>query len=822
MNYQNFDDYIDSLKVYDERLALTIRPFLKIERLSYKQLRQQIYQTAHFLSARGIGSGDRILIVANNSPEWVKLFLGSQLIGAVVITVDARNSLATTRQFIKQTTPKLIFRSNLLHPELNKDYSTFLINELDQAINDFPITKPDSKLKKENTSLIVFTSGTTADPKGVVLSQKNVLANVYGIQQAIDINPDWRFLSVLPLSHMYELGASLAILSRGASIFYMPSVTPKFIAQSLQEYHITSILAIPQLLIILMERIKQTAKTEGKAQFLTIALTLVVILPMKMRRLLFHSIHSRLGGKLDLLVTGGAPIPIEVASFWERLGVRALQGYGLTETSPILTVNRLNERRFDSAGQVLSNVQLRIANNNEIQAKGPSVFKEYWQNPAASVAAFTEDGWFKTGDVGHIQNGWLQIQGRLKFAIVLSNGLKVFPEDIELVADKYPVFQEICIVGVKQHDNEEVLAVIISKKPDSIINQTIAEVNAKLESFQHITAWRRWPDSDFPRTRLLKIDRQQVWNWANNNSSIPTADVSDKLISNDNIANIIRLSLNQPNAKFKEADRLADIGLDSLRRLNVIALIEEQLGISIAEEQVTQITTVAELRNLVSQSDQVESVYTQPTWPFQKWIRFFGNGLRETVIHGIVRIWVKLDVEGQDNLGNISLPALFIFNHTDDFDGPVVYQALPHYIRKRLSVAAADDVLREHKVLAFIVRLGFAGFNFARTEPYMPSLEYVCKLVDMGRCVVLAPEGRLSTTYQLQPFKSGIGLLAVNLGIPVVPMKTFGLSGTVPLHAKWPKHRSHVTVRIGQPVYFNRQTSYESATLRLHNIMEML
>jgi long-chain acyl-CoA synthetase len=173
-------------------------------------------------------------------------------------------------------------------------------------------------------------------------------------------------------------------------------------------------------------------------------------------------------------------------------------------------------------------------------------------------------------------------------------------------------------------------------------------------------------------------------------------------------------------------------------------------------------------------------------------------------------------------LAGLDTPALYIFNHSDDFDGPVVFEALPRRIRRRLAVAAADDVMRMHKLLAFIIRFCFAGFNLSRSEPYMPSLEYVATLVDEGWNVLLSPEGRLSTDGELQPFKSGVGLLAVNLGVPVVPVKTVGLFGTVPLHAKWPKRHSSVTVRIGQPMSFGVHMDFDDVTLKLHQVMEDL
>jgi long-chain acyl-CoA synthetase len=822
MKYRQFGDFVASFSNYPGQRALTIRPFLKIEHLSYGELQTHAYQTAQYLLSRGIKSGDRVMVVAANSPEWIVLFFGVQLIGAILVPVDVAGTLDTVLHFAKQTEPKLIFRNRHAQVELDKKFTTCVLDELDEHIANCPPTAPEHKLQGDETALIVFTSGTTADPKGVVLTQTNVLANVQGVQQALIIDPDWRLLSVLPLSHMYELTGTLAVLSSGASIYYVPRVTPLAIAGALQEYRITTILAIPQLLILLLERIRQGAALEGKTKTLAVATKIARALPFATRRLLFAGVHKRLGGSLNLVVTGGAPIPVEVAKTWERMGVKTLQGYGLTETSPILTANRLDNHRLDSQGLALHNVDLRIGKDNEIQAKGPSIFGGYWQNEQATRAAFTPDGWFKTGDVGRLDSGWLRIQGRIKFAIVLSSGLKVFPEDVEVAAEGHAVFKAICVVGINRPEGEAVEAVIISDKSDREITEAVTKINQRLASFQHISNWRRWPDSDFPRTRLLKIDRKRVWEWANGEAPTKVADKKQAAQSSDQLLDIIRASLDEPNAGIKDTDRLADIGLDSLRRLSVVASIEEQLGIAVAEEHVTQATTVGKLRKLVDHGDPVEPPKPRPTWPYRRLTRLVGNGLRDVVFRGILRIWIKIKVDDQAQLDKLNTPALFIFNHVDNFDAPVLYRALPRRVRRQLAVAHADDVMREHKVLAFVSRLCYAGFNLARHEPYMPSLEYVAKMIDAGWNVALAPEGRMSKNGQLQPFKSGIGLLAAELGVAVVPVKTIGLYGTVPLHANWPKHRSHVTVRIGQPVKFARHTDYDKATRKLQQLMESL
>jgi long-chain acyl-CoA synthetase len=394
MTYKSFADYVKSFKAYDDHLALTIRTFIKTERVTYADLRGRVYQIAHYLELEGLKPGDRIMVIGASSPQWVELFLGAQLIGVTVVSVDVQSSLETVLGYAKRTEPRHIFKSRYVLPKLETTYKTTVLEEIDSLSASQKQTPSQYELTGEEIAVIVFTSGTIADPKGAALTQRNILANVSGVQKALTIDPNWRLLSVLPLSHMYELtGGCLAPLSSGASIFYMPRVTPLAIVRGLKDYEITTLLAVPQLLIQFLAHIKQTAEQTGKGTLFEHLLRVAGALPFEVRRVLFRSVHKGLGGHLRMVVTGGAPIPFEIATAWERMGVRMVQGYGLTETSPILAVNNPKTRRLDSQGRPLGNIELRLDPiTNEIQAKGPSIFTSYWQNKEATKAAFTEAG----------------------------------------------------------------------------------------------------------------------------------------------------------------------------------------------------------------------------------------------------------------------------------------------------------------------------------------------------------------------------------------------------------------------------------------------
>lgn len=818
--FNNFRELVADFSNHPSGIAISIRRFIKIERLNYNQLQKKVYQAADLLQSLKVQKGDRIMIVAPNSPEWVIVFLAAQILGIVVVAVDMSTSLETINNFATITTPKLVFRSAAIYKELDNKYSTIILEDVLEKINNLSSVLPSCKLTGEEGTVIVFTSGTTADPKGVVLSQHNILSNLSATQEIFKVLPSWRFLSVLPLSHMYELTVGCLLpLYAGGSIFYLPRVTPLAISRALKECHITVIAAVPQLAMLMLQKIERTAEQHGRSAKLESAFKVASFLPHFLRRKLFKEVHNQLGGDLDILALGGAPVDPEIARKWELIGVKVVQGYGLTETSPILAANVIPQRRLDSQGMMLPNVDWKLSDDGELLVKGPNVFNSYYNNPEATKAAFTADGYFKTGDIGRVdRDNWLHIFGRAKFAIVLSSGLKVFPEDVEAVAQKNKMIRSICVIGVKTSSSEIVEAVVVSDKTDQEIDTAIAQINGQIESFQHIDRWVRWADDDFPRNRLLKVERKLVQAWANNHEKIIGESSTAQKKVDDPLLQIMAKVLDKPVGQVGQTDKLSDIGLDSLRRLAVVSMIEEQLGIAIAEAAITQNTTLADVRKLIETAPVAAPDEVRPAWPYRPASRMFGNLIRDYFLLPLSHIWVMPKVIGSDNIAKLQTPALIVFNHIDYFDGAVLYGSLPKKIRNKLAIATGDDVLRDFKGLGTFTRLAFAGFNFARKEPILPSLKYTADLVDRGWSIAISPEGKLSKDGRLQEFKSGIGLLAVELGTPVVCVTTKGLFGTMSWGHLMPKKHKNVTVNISKPISFGRDVSYDEATQKIREI----
>jgi long-chain acyl-CoA synthetase len=663
---------------------------------------------------------------------------------------------------------------------------------------------------RDDIAELVFTSGTTGDPKGVILTHGNIISNVESAATIMPKKRDYRFLSLLPLSHMLEQTVGLYLpLYYGGTVYYPASRQSSIIFKALNKSHINTMVVVPQIIRVMMQGIEREVHCRGKWSRWRRAQVLASRLPMAMRRWLFSDVHRRLGGNLDFLICGGAQLSVEVAKAWERLGVKVVEGYGATECAPIVAGNDLLERVHGSVGRPMPGVSVRLSEEGEILVKGNNVTQGYWQHERATKTAFTPDGWYQTGDLAEVDtSGRLYLKGRLKELIVMSSGLNVYPEDVEQALNEEDAVLDCIVVGMAdQEGNVKLEAAIRLADPDGTseqINQqlesALRSANERLAPHQRISKLTVWDGDDFPRTSLLKVKRHEVRAFLSNGKRAKPAPQSPRGTENDTFAKVqgilLRLTGTDPCKITLGSDLNFDLGLDSLSRVELSAVVEEELGIDLDERGLSEVETVRELIEAIERKKPRSKALAFPAWslrPTLRLVRSVIQGLVVFPLHSLVcRPFI---IEGREKLENLKPPALFIANHNSHVDTLSILHAMPRCIRQKLAVAAAAD---------YFFRNPSLGDDAIRA-----SLEYCGQLVDEGWSILIFPEGTRSTTGQLQRFKGGIGLLATQLQVPVVPIGVEGGFHILPKGRSLPRPGA-VTVRIGAPIVVPRRASHLS------------
>ena len=387
---------------------------------------------------------------------------------------------------------------------------------------------------------LIFTSGTTGTPKGVMLAHDNLLASNRTFHRIIP-PMEHRIVSLLPLSHLLEQAVGLYYaLSVGASVLYVRSRNPRVIFDALREHRVTSMVVVPQVLDLFWSAIEREVEKSGRTALFGRLRSIARRLPMAARRLLFRRVHAQLGGSFRLFVSAGAFLPPALQQAWEDMGVTVLQGYGATETGTG-SCTTLEDHGLGTVGRPPEGIDMRLAGDGEVQFRGPTLFKGYWNAPEQTAAAFTDDGWYKTGDIGHLDGaGRLILSGRKRDIIVLPNGFNVYPEDLEnalriaglrdsVVLETRPGRIEAIVLspsGGPVRQAGEPLGFDPAAPPPELratLDAAVKAANAALGPNQRIAGWRLWPESDFPRTHTLKVKRDLVRAWASVDAPLPVA-----------------------------------------------------------------------------------------------------------------------------------------------------------------------------------------------------------------------------------------------------------------------------------------------------------
>lgn len=508
---ENLGLFLDSLvSKYGPKQALVYKPGNTTEAWTYIRLREQSDKVGRWMLEQGVSKGDRVVIWADNSPWWVATYFAALRLGAVVVPLDIRSGNDFVERVVAQTDPKLAVISKALSSLWNYPAPAYAIDELDAFPEaNGPIVDPS--VSSSDVAALMFTSGTTGAPKGVILTHGNILANAEATDQVVPNSPRFRVVSLLPLSHMFEQNVGLLLaMKRGASIYYISSLQPAAIFEALKEHGATTMLLVPQALQLFMSAIEREVARQGREKEWHRLQQVAEHLPMGMRKRMFHSVHERLGGQIEFLVSGGAPIAPELIKKWELLGIPIIQGYGATEASPVISATTLNNRDPHTVGQPVPGMQVKVAKDGEVLIKGPSITQGYWNNPEATREAF-EDGWYKTGDLGQIdEKGRIYLHGRKKDMIVLANGQNVYPEDVELVLKSIPGLVDAVVVGLPSERGAQVHAVIIPDPEGVNADSVVKQANARLAPHQYIRGITVWPDKDFPRTHTLKVKKHEV------------------------------------------------------------------------------------------------------------------------------------------------------------------------------------------------------------------------------------------------------------------------------------------------------------------------
>jgi len=507
---------------------------------TYRELERRSRLAAWRLRGLGLAAGDRLLTWSPSTPALPAVYFGAMRAGLILVPLDLRMSADAVENVVQVSGARhLVLGTGRDAPDPR-----------DAGLDRFPTTPVDALVEEPDASFpvdweaqldawpapaprdvfeLVFTSGTTGTPKGVMLAHDNVVAAVESFHRLIP-PMEHRIVSLLPLSHLLEQSVGLYYaLSVGADILYVRSRNPRVIFDALRDHRVTSMVVVPQVLDLFWSAIEREVARRDRERAFERLRAVARRLPMGLRPILFRSVHQQLGGHFRLFLSAGAFLPPALQQAWEDLGVTVLQGYGATETGTG-SCTTLQDHGLGTVGRPPAGIEMRLADDGEIQFRGPTVFRGYWQNPQATAAAFTPDGWYQTGDIGHLDSaGRLILSGRKKDMIVLPNGFNVYPEDIEnalriagirdsVVLETEPGRIEAVVLGSAASPPAAPGARAHAAPPDPAalrdrIDGAVKAANGTLGANQRIAGWRLWPDEDFPRTHTLKVKRALIRDW---------------------------------------------------------------------------------------------------------------------------------------------------------------------------------------------------------------------------------------------------------------------------------------------------------------------
>jgi long-chain acyl-CoA synthetase len=861
---------VDDLRRNGRQIAIVRYRGVRRHATTYADLAMLAGRFSAELDRRGIVPGDRVVLWGENSAEWVAVFFGCLLRGVLAVPLDAAGSPDFAARVIADVAPKLILADSPRLPALPADLPQLSLDDLAKHLPTEPLFAVSPAVTLDALFQIIFTSGTTASPKGIVHTNRNVLASLEPIEQEMQkylryerlVHP-LRFLHSLPLSHVFGQFMGLwtpALLA--AEVHFETQFEPARMLDRIRLERISVLIAVPRSLELLRSHIQllfpdlnaQLSASEGW--------------PVYKRFVRFRRIHRLTGWKFWALISGGATLPPELELFWGRLGYAVIQGYGMTETAALVTLNHPFHVGRGTLGKPLPGREVRISPEGEIMVRGDVVSGSTWANGSIQPRA---GEWLATGDLAtQDDSGELRFSGRRGDVLVTAAGLNIYPADLEAALLKQPGVRAAAVVGCEGANGIEPFAVLLADGDETDLRDALEQANRSLADFQQIRHVLRWPEPSLPFTSTGKLLRRVVAEWACEQLAATAAHPASS--RGDVLLEMIASVTGESPATTDDSARLSeDLHLDSLGRVQLQSLLEQRFGLELGDEQIAQVKTLGELRALTGSSAPVATSIPQPIhtaqgvphkapstttepapepapapsapahrylrWPWLAAVNAVRVALQELVIRPLVWLLAAPRVEHRGTpIQQLHPPLLIISNHITAYDVPLILYGLPPSLRHRVAVAMSGEMLLDFRqrrgarnafldalqpIAYWLITVFMNVFPLPRLGGFRRSFEHAGRALDRGYSVLIFPEGHRSADGTLQPFRSGIGLLAQQAEADVLPVALVGFDELLRSGKRW-FHSGRIAVRVGEPIPYDPHSTPEQTTQGLQEAMAKL
>ncbi len=837
-----------STKRHATRVAMRIERDGRKEQYTYADLRELATRAAAFFAGEGIRPGDRMMLVSHNAPEWGMTYFGVLKAGATCIPVDPESSTDEIISFARAGGAAGIVLSGEMADKHEGLVACLAEAELkarvwrydevfalpDQQTEDQRVALLPQRVQAQSVASLIFTSGTTGHPKGVMLSHRNFTSMVSMLSSVFEMTTSDGVLSVLPLHHTFEFSTGfLTPLSRGAQITYLPELTGEALARAIKNGHVTGMVGVPALWELLHRRIKSRLNERGRwigdaAELLIRANAyLRDKTPLNLGQLIFYPIHEGLGGRIRYFISGGSALSEKVQRDFQGLGFTILEGYGLTEASPVLTVTRPQNRMLTgSVGRPLPGVEVKILDADasgvgEVIARGPNVMVGYYQNEAATRATLV-DRWLHTGDIGRLDDeGNLYLVGRSKEVIVDTNGKNVYPDEIEEAYGASPLIKELSVVGLPDGIGEKVVCMVVPNYDHDIalsraevrrrIEEHFRDISSALPFYKRVKVLHFW-DGDLPRTATRKVKRREVI------AAMRVLEQSAKTVSRvgarDDKANeaawlldVVATVSGRPRGEVSPDSRLGDLGFDSLMYVELATAIENAGGVLASPDTLTEVQDLRELAGVVTRhptsQPRKDGAETRREAEHRRedeiyiptLIRTVGNKGLDVLQRLFYERFLNTRYEGRSNIP-VHTNFLVAANHASHLDMGLAKMALGEAGRDMVALAAADYFFDNKYKRAYMDN--FTNLvPIERSGSLRQSLRHARSFLDRGYNALIFPEGTRSMTGEMAEFKPVIGFLALTARVGILPLYLYGTYQAMPKGSNIIRSRD-VGARIGR------------------------